>query len=104
MRQFLYTDELTYLRVTAQAMTFANEQFYVFCYTQTILSRKSINAGIYLYEHNEVQHLFQDSFLSISGAIRPLEKRLSHCGHGPAGAVLGEPGTGKAANRQGALT
>lgn len=46
VRQFLYTDELTYLRVTAQAMTFANEQFYVFCYTQTILSRKSINAGI----------------------------------------------------------
>lgn len=77
VRQFLYTDELTYLRVTAQAMTFANEPFYVFCYTQTILSRKSINAGIYLYEHNEVQHLFQDSFLSISGAIRPLEKRLS---------------------------
>ena len=58
----------------------------MFCYTQTILSRKSINAGIYLYEHNEVQHLFQDSFLSISGAIRPLESgsrrwrpRLSRC-------------------------
>ena len=96
MRQFLYTDELTYLRVTAQAMTFANEQFYVFCYTQTILSRKSINAGIYLYEHNEVQHLFQDSFLSISGAIRPLEKRLSAlAATAQPVLILGEPGTGK---------
>ena len=92
----LYTDELTYLRVTAQAMTFANEQFYVFCYTQTILSRKSINAGIYLYEHNEVQHLFQDSFLSISGAIRPLEKRLSALAATTQPVlILGEPGTGK---------
>lgn len=96
VRQFLYTDELTYLRVTAQAMTFANEQFYVFCYTQTILSRKSINAGIYLYEHNEVQHLFQDSFLSISGAIRPLEKRLSAlAATAQPVLILGEPGTGK---------
>lgn len=96
VRQFLYTDELTYLRVTAQAMTFANEPFYVFCYTQTILSRKSINAGIYLYEHNEVQHLFQDSFLSISGAIRPLEKRLSAlAATAQPVLILGEPGTGK---------
>lgn len=43
-----------------------------------------------------MQHLFQDSFLSISGAIRPLEKRLSAlAATAQPVLILGEPGTGK---------
>lgn len=96
-RRYLYIDDTVYLRVTARAMEFGSEKYYVFQYRHTILPRKSIGGtGIYMYEKNEVRHLFQDSFLSISGAMRPQEKRIAALAvSGHPVMIIGETGTGK---------
>lgn len=95
-RRYLYIDNNMYLQVTAQAKLISGEQYYIFQYMHTVLTRKAINTGIHFYEKNEVTHLFQDSFLSISGAIRPLEKRIAALAvSGHPVLIAGEPGTGK---------
>ena len=82
--------------VNAFMMEIEGQRLNAFFYQTTQITQRVGRSGVRSFNKSECEHLFLNSFYSISGAMGGLENRLSAIAgnHQPV-MIMGEPGTGK---------
>jgi transcriptional regulator with PAS, ATPase and Fis domain len=94
--KFYHNDQNQLYNVTAQVITMGQTKYYLFYYLASQIPLRSYKSGIRSFSKNECNHLFMNSFYSISGAMGELESAVTAVSatHQPV-MIIGEPGTGK---------
>ena len=94
--QFYHNRSGTLYRVVAQQLRTGGGLYYLFHYSSAQIPLRSGKNGLRTLNKNECEHLFNNSFYFLSGALGELEpKILSIAATRKSVMILGETGTGK---------
>lgn len=94
--KFYHNEHDMLYAVTARILSMAGERYYLFRCLSAQIPLRSNKSGLRFFNKSECEHLFMNSFYSISGAMGELESILpSIAAVRQPVMILGEPGTGK---------
>ena len=94
--KFYHGEQGTLYTVTARNLSLSGERYCLFHYHTAQISLRSHKAGLRSFNQSECEHLFMDSFYSVTGAMGELASVLpSVASIRQPVMILGENGTGK---------